>query len=168
MLIVYIFYKMSSIEIMMCFCNMISFISYVIIMSEQEKKKIWKAGRVFIWIFALFVLWIAINSWKNATIEQNQPTIQKSDPLQERIARINELYAEDEAFEKAEEIEKDIIWIFFVSDPTEDIETITRWQSMNLSNELNGVASVKTFVWWNAKMFCTATKWQVNDCIDYK
>lgn len=135
---------------------------------NQEKKKIWKGGRIFIWIFALIVLWIAIDSWKNATVQQNQTTSVQVDPLQERIERINEVFSEDQNFEKVEKIDESTIWIYFLSDPVEDIETITRWQSMNLSNETSNVASVKTFVWWNAKMFCTATKWQVNDCIDYR
>lgn len=135
---------------------------------NQEKKKIWKGGRIFIWIFALIVLWIAIDSWKNATVQQNWTTSVQIDPLQERIERINEVFSEDQNFEKVEKIDESTIWIYFLSDPVEDIETITRWQSMNLSNETNNVASVKTFVWWNAKMFCTATKWQVNDCIDYR
>lgn len=135
---------------------------------NQEKKKIWKGGRIFIWIFALIVLWIAIDSWKNATVQQNQTTSVQVDPLQERIERINEVFSEDQNFEKVEKIDENTIWIYFLSDPVEDIETITRWQSMNLSNETSNVASVKTFVWWNAKMFCTATKWQVNDCIDYR
>lgn len=135
---------------------------------NQEKKKIWKGGRIFIWIFALIVLWIAIDSWKNANVQQNQTTSVQVDPLQERIERINEVFSEDQNFEKVEKIDESTIWIYFLSDPVEDIETITRWQSMNLSNETSNVASVKTFVWWNAKMFCTATKWQVNDCIDYR
>ena len=51
---------------------------------------------------------------------------------------------------------------------SDSIDSITRWQAMNLSKEVNGVASVKTYVWSEAQMYCIATKWQVNECNDYR
>ena len=141
-------------------------------MEEKQEKKISKKQRIIVWIFAFIVLIISINSWMNKMNDSSQTrttqTIQKSNPLQDRLNRINELFVEDTAFEKAEKIDSSTIWISFTSAPSEDIETITRWQAVNLSNELNGVASVKTYIWWKAQMFCIATKWTVNDCFDYR
>lgn len=105
-----------------------------------------------------------MNNTSNTTTQQ----IEKVDATQERINRINEIFTEDSAFEKAEKFDTNSIWIYFTSAPSEDIETITRWQAMNLSKEVNGVASVKTFVWWEAQMFCVWTKWTVNECSDYR
>lgn len=140
-------------------------------MEDKQEKKISKSWLIFAWIFALFVFAVAINSWKNATKDtttSNSTVVEKSDLVQERIDRINELFIEDSAFEKVEKIDNSSLWIYFVSAPDEDIDTITRWQAVNLSNEVNGVASVKTFIWWTAQMFCTATKWQINNCSDYR
>ena len=141
-------------------------------MSEQEKKWINKMWWIIAWIFAVIVIFIAFNSWKNATTSTTNVQTQKTDAVQERINKINELYAEESTFEKVEKIDTNALWIYFTSTPdlwiADSIDSITRWQATNLSNEVNGVASVKTFVWWTAQMFCVATKWTINDCSDYR
>lgn len=139
----------------------------------QQEKKISKIWRIIAWIFAVIVLILAINSWSNSTTQTRSTTqIEKSDPVQERINRINELYAEENTFEKVEIIWNNSIAIVFTETPDlwidDSIDSITRWQAVNLSNDVNGVASVKTYVWWTAQMFCTATKWQINQCSDYR
>jgi len=144
-------------------------------MAEKQEKKISKTWRIIAWIFAIIVFICAINSWSKSTTTQTRSTttqIEKTDPVQERINRINELYAEESTFEKVEVIWNNSIAIVFNETPdlwiADSIDSITRGQAMNLSEEVNGVASVKTYVWWTAQMFCTATKWTVNDCSDYR
>lgn len=109
--------------------------------------------------------------WTPATNTPAQQEIKK-DVVQERIDHISDIREEVPEFEKVEKIEDNVIWIFFTNTPNlwveDSIDQTTRWQAVNLSNDVNGVASVKTFVWWNAVMYCTATKWQVNNCIDYR
>lgn len=137
---------------------------------EEKQKKVGRWWRVVFWIIVACLIAFWLNSWKNETSVPTQAIEQakKTTAVQERINRINEVFTEEEAFEKAEEIGSNTVWIFFTRTPNEDIETITRGQAVNLSNEVNGVASVKTYVWWIPQMFCTATKWQVNDCSDYR
>lgn len=140
---------------------------------QQEKKKISKAWRIFAWIFAFIVLLTAINSWKNWTTTSSTRTpVQKVDVVQQRIDRINELYAEESTFEKVEKIWDNDLAIVFSDTPDiwvqDSIDSITRWQAVNLSKEVNGVATVKTYVWWEAQMFCIATKWTINECSDYR
>lgn len=139
---------------------------------QQEKKKISKAWRIFAWVFAFIVLLIAINSWSNSSAPTSSTSVQKVDVVQERINRINELYAEESSFDRVEVIWNNAIAIVFNELPDlwieDEIDSITRWQAMNLSKELNGVASVKTVVWWVAQMFCTAIQWEVKDCMDYR
>ena len=131
--------------------------------SNNLMKKLVKSRR-----FRVVIIFAVCCSLYDPNTSTTQTQIQQTDHVQERINRINDVFTEDQAFEKAEKIEKNVIWIFFTSAPSESIETITRWQAMNLSNDINGVASVKLFVWWKAQMFCTATKWEVKDCIDYR
>lgn len=139
---------------------------------QQEKKKISKTWRIFVWVFAFIVLLIAINSWSNSSAPTSSTSVQKVDVVQERINRINELYAEESSFDRVEVIWNNAIAIVFNKLPDlwieDEIDSITRWQAMNLSKELNGVASVKTVVWWVAQMFCTAIQWEVKDCMDYR
>lgn len=108
----------------------------------------------------------------NSNTPTTQTPVQKVDVVQERINRINELYAEENSFDRVEVIWNNAIAIVFKELPDlwieDEIDSITRWQAMNLSNDLNGVASVKTYIWLEAQMFCTATRWQVNDCMDYR
>lgn len=123
----------------------------------------------------LMILWISNtdtspNSYKPTQITQKQ---EKVDPVQERINRINELYAEEPSFDRVEKMDgSNSIAIIFKETPdlwiTDSIDSITRWQAMNLSNEVNGVASVKTYVGNEAQMYCIATKWQVTECNDYR
>jgi hypothetical protein len=115
----------------------------------------------------------AINSWKNWTTTSSTRTpVQKVDVVQQRIDRINELYAEESTFEKVEKIWDNDLAIVFSDTPDiwvqDSIDSITRWQAVNLSKEVNGVATVKTYVWWEAQMFCIATKWTINECSDYR
>ena len=139
---------------------------------EQPKKSILKKWWFWVLIF-FFCVFLASNmDWTPTT---NTPTQQeiKKDVVQERMDHITELMkAEVPEFEKVEKIEDNVIWIFFTNTPDlwieDTIDSTTRWQARNLSLDINGVASVKTFVWWNAVMYCTATKWQVNDCMDYR
>lgn len=137
---------------------------------EEKQKKVGRWWRVVFWIIVACLIAFWLNSWKNETSVPTQAIEQakKTTAVQERINRINEVFTEEETFERVEEIGNNSIAILFSDTPSEDIETITRWQAMNLSKETNGVASVKTVVWWVAQMFCTATKWQVNDCSDYR
>ena len=104
---------------------------------NQEKKKIWKGGRIFIWIFALIVLWIAIDSWKNATVQQNQTTSVQVDPLQERIERINEVFSEDQNFEKVEKLREKAF-----PELMRDTELIFIWAGLGVA-VANAVDSLK-------------------------
>lgn len=140
---------------------------------EQPKKSILKKWWFWVLIF-FFCVFLASNmDWTPATNTPTQQQEIKKDVVQERMDHITELMkAEVPEFEKVEKIEDNVIWIFFTSTPDlwieDTIDSTTRWQARNLSLDVNGVASVKTFVWWNAVMYCTATKWQVNDCMDYR
>lgn len=138
---------------------------------KQEKKKIGKDWRIVVWIIAFMVFLGVINSWWSNSSTTGSSS-QKSDPVQERMNRINELYAEESSFDKVQKIWDNSIAIVFTSAPDlwieDEIDSITRWQAMNLSKEVNGVASVKTYVWWTAQMYCIATKGQVNECSDYR
>lgn len=149
-------------------------------MSEEKAKKPFYKQRRFIVLAIIFVCWI-LNSlakdWNSTPTTQTPTTqkiwtVEKTDAVQERINRINELYAEESSFDRVELIWDNSIAIVFKELPDlwieDEIDSITRWQAMNLSKEVNGVASVKTYIWWEAQMFCTATKWQVNDCSDYR
>lgn len=144
---------------------------------EKAKKPLHKKWRFRVIVF-IFVCWI-LNSlakdWNTTTSSVQAPaqqTEEKTDVVQERINRINELYAEESSFDKVEVIWNNSIAIVFKELPDlwieDEIDSITRWQAMNLSKEVNGVASVKTYIWWEAQMFCTATRWTVNDCSDYR
>lgn len=148
-------------------------------MSEEKAKKPFYKQRRFIVLAIIFVCWI-LNSlakdWNTSsnttTVQQKTETVEKKDAVQERIDRINELYAEESSFDRVEVIWDNSIAIVFKELPDlwieDEIDSITRWQAMNLSKEVNGVASVKTYIWWEAQMFCTATRWTVNDCSDYR
>ena len=143
-------------------------------MEEKQEKKTSKITRIITWIIALIFVYYVIDSGSSSSIETNSTStsiskeVKKTDSLQERIEKINSLFIEESSFEKAEKIDNSTIGIYFYSTPEEDIDLITRGQAVNLSNDLNGVASVKTFVWWSAQMFCVATKWSINDCSDYR
>ena len=149
-------------------------------MSEEKAKKPFYKQRRFIVLAFIFICWILNSLAKDSnsttsvqtTTQTQQQTEQKTDVVQERINRINELYAEESSFDKVEVIWNNSIAIVFKELPDlwieDEIDSITRWQAMNLSKEVNGVASVKTYIWWEAQMFCTATRWTVNDCSDYR
>lgn len=136
--------------------------------STNLMKKLVKKRR----FWAIIVFAILCSLADNSSTPTTQTPVQKVDVVQERINRINELYAEESSFDRVEVIWNNAIAIVFNELPDlwieDEIDSITRWQAMNLSKEVNGVASVKTVVWWVAQMFCTATKWQVNDCMDYR
>ena len=144
--------------------------------NKKEPKKIkWWWWLICGFVVFLMILWISNtdtspNSYKPTQITQKQ---EKVDPVQERINRINELYAEEPSFDRVEKMDgSNSIAIIFKETPdlwiTDSIDSITRWQAMNLSNEVNGVASVKTYVGNEAQMYCIATKWQVTECNDYR
>ena len=107
---------------------------------------------------------------------ENQPSTKKVetkiDPVEERLNEIRELYKDEPTFEKAEKIENNAIWIYFTDIPDlwvdDPVDFLARWQARNLSNIVNGVATAKIFVAWEWQMFCVATKWQVNECKDYR
>jgi len=122
------------------------------------------------------ILWISNTDTSPNSYKPTQTTTQKQekiDPVQERINRINELYADEPSFDRVQKMDgSNSIAIIFKETPdlwiTDSIDSITRWQAMNLSNEVNGVASVKTYVWNEAQMYCIATKGQVTECNDYR
>lgn len=139
-------------------------------MAEKQEKKFGVRWRITVIVVVLVIISLFVG-WNKKTAEETTPIkseVQEIDPLQERVERINEVFAEDQAFEKVEKIENNTLWIFFTSEPSEDIETITRGQAVNLSKDVNGVASIKSFVWWKAQFFCVATKWEINSCSDYR
>lgn len=121
---------------------------------------------------AIIIFAILCSLADNSNTPTTQTPVQKVDVVQERINRINELYAEESSFDRVEVIWNNAIAIVFKELPDlwidDEIDSITRWQAMNLSNDVNGVASVKTYIWLEAQMFCTATRWQVNECMDYR
>ena len=147
-------------------------------MTEKEKKPVYKKR----WFRVLVVFWLIVLHWiffpsdNTTTTVKNTPTEQKEvkvDAVQERMDRITELYADDTTFNRVEKLDgSNSIAIIFNETPdlwvSDSIDSITRWQAMNLSKEVNGVASVKTYVWSEAQMYCIATKWQVNECNDYR
>lgn len=139
--------------------------------SETKKKALWKNRRFRV---PILFLWLIIYSVSTSEPTETHLTTQtqKSDPVQERINHFIEVWSEVPEFEKVERFDGNAIWIYFTSTPDlwieDSIDQTTRWQARNLSLDVNGVASVKTFVWWIAQMFCTATKGQVNDCFDYR
>ena len=141
----------------------------------EVKKPVWK--NPLFWI--VIVLWIIVLHWvlfPSDKTETTNPTVtpkqEKIDPVDSRISAINELYKDEPTFDKVEKFESDTIWIYFTETPDlwveDSVDLITRWQAVNLSNEINGVASVKLFVWWKSQMYCVATKWKINECKDYR
>lgn len=134
---------------------------------------------VGILIVVFIITAILSSNTDKAPVPTNTPTQtttqkqEKVDPVQERINRINELYADEPSFDRVQKMDGlNSIAIIFKETPdlwiTDSIDSITRWQAMNLSNEVNGVASVKTYVGNDAQMYCIATKWQVTECNDYR
>lgn len=136
-------------------------------MAEKQEKKFGIRWRITLIIVVLVIISLFFG-WNKKETTSIKSEVQVIEPLQASINRINEVFTEDQAFEKVEKIENNTLWIFFTSEPFEDIETITRGQSVNVSKEINGVASVKSFVWWKAQFFCVATKWEINSCSDYR
>lgn len=120
------------------------------------------------------IVWISnTDTSPNKTAQPTQKQETRVDPVQERMNRINELYADEPSFDRVQKLDgSNSIAIIFNETPdlwiTDSIDSITRWQAMNLSNEVNGVASVKTYVWNEAQMYCIATKGQVTECNDYR
>ncbi len=147
-------------------------------MENKENKKEPQKIKWWWWLICGFVILImyfwAKNSSTNTSTNTPAPVKQeKVDPVQERINRINELYAEEPSFDRVQKMDgSNSIAIIFKETPdlwvSDSIDSITRWQAMNLSNEVNGVASVKTYVGNDAQMYCIATKWQVTECNDYR
>ena len=146
-----------------------------------EEKKEPKKIKWWWWLICGFVVFLMIIGISNTDTSPNsykptQTTTQKQekvDPVQERINRINELYADEPSFDRVQKMDGlNSIAIIFKETPdlwiTDSIDSITRWQAMNLSNEVNGVASVKTYVGNDAQMYCIATKGQVTECNDYR
>lgn len=136
-------------------------------MAEKQEKKFGIRWRITLIIVVLVIISLFFG-WNKKETTSIKSEVQVSEPLQASINRINEVFTEDQAFDKVEKIENNTLWIFFTSEPFENIETITRGQSVNVSKEINGVASVKSFVWWKAQFFCVATKWEINSCSDYR
>lgn len=150
-------------------------------MENKETAKEPKKIKWWWWLICGFVVFLMIIGISNTDTSPNsykptQTTTQKQekvDPVQERINRINELYADEPSFDRVQKMDGiNSIAIIFKETPdlwiSDSIDSITRWQAMNLSNEVNGVASVKTYVWNDAQMYCIATKWQVTECNDYR
>ena len=150
-------------------------------MENKETAKEPKKIKWWWWLICGFVVFLMIIGISNTDTSPNsykptQTTTQKQekvDPVQERINRINELYAEEPSFDRVQKMDGlNSIAIIFKETPdlwiSDSIDSITRWQAMNLSNEVNGVASVKTYVGNDAQMYCIATKWQVTECNDYR
>lgn len=150
-------------------------------MENKETAKEPKKIKWWWWLICGFVVFLMIIGISNTDTSPNsykptQTTTQKQekvDPVQERINRINELYADEPSFDRVQKMDGiNSIAIIFKETPdlwiTDSIDSITRWQAMNLSNEVNGVASVKTYVWNDAQMYCIATKGQVTECNDYR
>ena len=140
----------------------------------KTKKPITKKWWFWVIVF-FFICWFFSSLSKDensSTVNISSTQQEKSDPVQERINHFIEIRSEVPEFEKIEKIDNNTIWIYFTSTPDlwieDSIDQTTRWQSRNFSIDVNGVASVKTFVWWKAQMFCTAVNWQVRDCIDYR
>ena len=136
-------------------------------MAEKQEKKFGIRWRITLIIVVLVIISLFFG-WNKKETTSIKSEVQVIEPLQASINRINEVFTEDQTFDKVEKIENNTLWIFFTSEPFEDIETITRGQSVNVSKEINGVASVKSFVWWKAQFFCVATKWEINSCSDYR
>ena len=145
--------------------------------NKEIKKPVWKKW----WFWLIVIFWIAVIHWlinpspKTDTPKTNTPTIQKQeklDPINERLNEIRNLYAEEPTFEKAEKFESNAIWIYFTDIPdlwvNDPVDFLARWQAVNLSNIVNGVASAKIFIAWEWKMFCIATKGQITECNDYR
>ena len=150
-------------------------------MENKETAKEPKKIKWWWWLICGFVVFLMIVGISNTDTSPNsykptQTTTQKQekvDPVQERINRINELYADEPSFDRVQKMDgSNSIAIIFKETPdlwiTDSIDSITRWQAMNLSNEVNGVASVKTYVGNDAQMYCIATKGQVTECNDYR
>ena len=150
-------------------------------MENKETAKEPKKIKWWWWLICGFVVFLMIIGISNTDTSPNsykptQTTTQKQekvDPVQERINRINELYADEPSFDRVQKMDGlNSIAIIFKETPdlwiTDSIDSITRWQAMNLSNEVNGVASVKTYVGNDAQMYCIATKGQVTECNDYR
>ena len=150
-------------------------------MENKETAKEPKKIKWWWWLICGFVVFLMIIGISNTDTSPNsykptQTTTQKQekvDPVQERINRINELYADEPSFDRVQKMDGiNSIAIIFKETPdlwiTDSIDSITRWQAMNLSNEVNDVASVKTYVWNDAQMYCIATKGQVTECNDYR
>ena len=142
--------------------------------NKQEPKKIkWWWWLICGFVVFLMILWIS-NTDTSPNQTTNTPKQEtKIDPVQERINRINELYADEPSFDRVQKMDgSNSIAIIFNETPdlwiSDSIDSITRWQAMNLSNEVNGVASVKTYVGNEAQMYCIATKGQVTECNDYR
>lgn len=145
---------------------------------ETAKKPVWK--KWWFWLIVIFgvavIHWLinpSPNTWTPTTNTPAPVKQEKVDPVQERINRINELYAEEPSFDRVQKMDgSNSIAIIFKETPdlwiSDSIDSITRWQAMNLSNEVNGVASVKTYVGNEAQMYCIATKGQVTECNDYR
>lgn len=123
----------------------------------EEKKKISKTWRIIAWIFAFFVLMIAINSWKNASTNTNTTSNSTSSTyvsaktqkmrnvVQTRIDTITELFsAEQPEFVKVvckDECKDADLNIYYSETPNiewvkDTVDFIARGQSVNLSNEL--------------------------------
>lgn len=150
-------------------------------MENKETAKEPKKIKWWWWLICGFVVFLMIVGISNTDTSPNsykptQTTTQKQekvDPVQERINRINELYADEPSFDRVQKMDGlNSIAIIFNETPDlwieDSIDSITRWQAMNLSNEVNGVASVKTYVGNDAQMYCIATKGQVTECNDYR
>lgn len=143
---------------------------------EEKKQGSLLKKRWFWFLVVVFCVVFSIIFTPDWPVENQPSTPQKEvkvDPVQERMDRINELYVDEPTFNRVEKLDgSNSIAIIFNETPDlwieDSIDSITRWQAMNLSNEVNGVASVKTYVWTEAQMFCIATKGQVNECNDYR
>lgn len=151
-------------------------------MSEEKKSKPFYKKRRFYVIAFIFVCSLfnrLSNDWSSTTstsvqqqTTQTEQTTEQTDVVQERMNHFIETRSEVPEFEKIERLDKNSLWIYFTKIPDlwidDPIDQTTRWQARNLSIDVDGVASVKTFVWWIPQMFCVATKGQVNDCQDYR
>lgn len=155
-------------------------------MSEEKKSKPFYKKRRFYVIAFIFVCSLfnrLSNDWSSTTsstsVQQQQSTqseqktqTEQTDVVQERMNHFIETRSEVPEFEKIERLDTNSLWIYFTKVPDlwidDPIDQTTRGQARNLSIDVDGVASVKTFVWWIPQMFCVATKGQVNDCSDYR
>lgn len=172
-LFIYFFYKMSRYWFLIEFRYISDNLFHKSFQMEEKQeeinstnlmKKVVKKWRF--WAIILFCFIVAFSGGNTKT------EVQKVDIVQERINRIIQLYSEESTFDRIERIWTNDIAIIFTETPDlwieDEIDSITRWQAVNLSNDVNWTATVKTYVWWTAQMFCIATKWTVNDCIDYR